>query len=158
MRYWMMKSEPQVFSIDDLARAGTTAWEGVRNYQVRNMMRDEMAVGDRVLFYHSSATPPGVAGLARICGPARPDPASWDPSSPYHDPKCVPGDPRWLLVDLAYEATFPALVPLDALRADPALDGLLVTRKGQRLSVMPVTEAHFAHIVALGQAAPAASV
>ena len=151
MRYWLMKSEPDVFSIDDLQRAGVTGWEGVRNYQARNSMRDDMAVGDGVLFYHSNASPPGVAGLAEVASAARPDPAAWDPASPYFDPKASPALPRWVLVDVGFVERFASVVPLETLRDDPALAGLLVTRKGQRLSVMPVEPAHFEHISALGR-------
>ena len=151
MRYWLMKSEPDVYSIDDLARDGQTTWEGVRNYQARNFMRDDMRVGDRVLFYHSNAEPPGVAGVAAVARTASPDPTQFDRSSPYHDPTSPPDDPRWSTVTLRFVEAFPHLVSLAALKADPALAGLEVTRRGSRLSVHPVDPAHFARIAALGR-------
>jgi predicted RNA-binding protein with PUA-like domain len=147
MRYWLMKSEPDVYSIDDLARDGSTFWEGVRNYQARNFMRDDMQVGDRVLFYHSNAMPTGVAGVATLHRTAYPDDTAWDPKNHYFDASCPPGEPRWLRVDVAFEAKLPAVVTLDALKANPALEGMLVTKRGQRLSVQPVSEAHFAEVL-----------
>lgn len=146
-RYWLMKSEPDVYGIDDLARDGQTGWEGVRNYQARNFLRDDCKEGDLVLFYHSNADVIGVAGLASVCREAYPDPAQFDPASDYHDPGSKPENPRWVRVDLAFVEKFPATLPLAALKADPALDGLLVIQKGQRLSVQPVTPEHFEHIV-----------
>lgn len=142
-KYWLMKSEPSVYSIDDLQREGQTCWEGIRNYQARNFMRDDMAVGDGVLFYHSNADPPGVAGLAKVSRQAYPDHFAFDPSSKYHDPKSTEDDPTWLMVDVAFEAKFPVLVDLATLKAEPALEGMLVTRRGQRLSIQPVEKAHF---------------
>src|SRR5690348_1805853 len=114
---WLMKSEPEVFSIDDLAREGKTSWEGVRNYQARNFMRDEMQVGDRVLYYHSNADPTGVAGLARVARTGYPDPTARDPQSDYFDPKAGDDDPRWYMVDVAFEERFPRVITLDELRA-----------------------------------------
>lgn len=150
-KYWLMKSEPDVFSIGDLARKGVSAWDGVRNYQARNFMRDHMRLGDRVLFYHSSIQPPGVAGLARVCREAYPDSTAWDKSSPYHDEKSTPTSPRWFMVDVSYEETFPHFVTLDEMRSDAKLEGLLVLQRGQRLSVQPVSRAHFVHVVELGR-------
>lgn len=150
-RCWLMKSEPDVYSIDDLARDGQTAWEGVRNYQARNFMRDEMKVGDAVLFYHSNAKPPGVAGLAEVCAPAYADPAAFDPASPYFDPKSKPEAPTWLRVDLRFVARLPRLVSLEELKQDPALEGMLVIQRGQRLSVQPVQPAHFDRVCALAR-------
>jgi predicted RNA-binding protein with PUA-like domain len=152
MKPWLMKSEPDVYAIHDLERDGETAWEGVRNYQARNFLRDQAKVGDQVLFYHSNAEPPGVAGLARVCSPARPDPSQFDPTSPYHDPGATREEPRWWLVDIAFVERFPAVVGLPVLKADPTLAGLEVTRRGTRLSVHPVSDAHFERIVALGRA------
>lgn len=152
MKYWLVKSEPDVYGIDALERDGTTCWEGIRNYQARNFMRDDMAVGDRVLFYHSRAKPPGVAGLAEVTRAAYPDHYAQDPEHPYHDPKATPDNPRWVMVDLGFVEAFPALVSLASLKADPALDGMLVTKRGQRLSLMPVDPKHFDHVVALGRA------
>ncbi len=144
--YWLFKSEPDVYSIDDLARDGSTYWEGVRNYQARNFMRDACKVGDLILYYHSNAKPPGVAGLARISGEAYPDPHQFEEDSKYYDPKSSPENPRWLVVDVAFEAKFERLVPLAELKAEEALDGMLVVRRGQRLSIQPVEEHHFAHV------------
>lgn len=151
MATWLAKSEPESYSIDDLQRDGATGWEGVRNYQARNSMRD-MKVGDRVLFYHSNGEPPGVAGIAVVRREAFPDPTQFDPASPYHDPGSKQEDPRWSSVELRFVEKFAKLVPLSVLRDDPALAGLEVTRKGSRLSVHPVSEAHYNRIVALGRA------
>jgi predicted RNA-binding protein with PUA-like domain len=147
--HWLMKTEPSVYSIDDLARDGRTAWEGVRNYQARNFMRDQMRIGDPVLIYHSNTTPPGVAGLGRVCSAAYPDAAARDPAGPYFDARSTPDQPTWFLVDVCFEAKFSRLIPLAELRADPALEGLALLKKGQRLSILPVSPAHFAHILAL---------
>lgn len=148
-----MKSEPDVYSIDDLERDRRTTWEGVRNYQARNFLRDDMKVGDLVLFYHSNAEPAGVAGVARVCREAYADPTQFDPQSAYHDPGAKPEAPRWLMVDVEFVRKLPALVALDALKADPSLEGMYVIRRGMRLSVQPVTPAHFAHVLRMGGAA-----
>jgi predicted RNA-binding protein with PUA-like domain len=150
-RYWLMKSEPGVYSIDDLERDGSTSWEGVRNYQARNFMRDDVKVGDLVLFYHSNAAPPGVAGIARVSKAAYPDPTQFDRRSKYFDETSSPDDPRWLLVDVEFVEKFPEAVPLDVLKSEPKLDGLLVIRRGQRLSVQPVEKQHFDLIRKLGR-------
>jgi predicted RNA-binding protein with PUA-like domain len=146
-QYWLMKSEPDVYSIDDLQRDGSTRWVGVRNYQARNFMRDQMRVGDEVLYYHSNAKPPGVAGLARICKAGYPDHTAFEPDSPYYDAKSMPGEPRWYMVDVQFVEKFDELLPLDALKDDPRLEGMLVTQRGQRLSVQPVDGKHFKHVV-----------
>lgn len=149
-RYWLMKSEPHECSIDDaLAAPGATVpWTGVRNYQARNFMRDEMRVGDGVLFYHSSCPEPGIAGIARVASGARPDPTQFDPSSPYHDPKSSPDTPRWLLVDVkALRKT--RLLGLPELRAAPALADMRLLQRGNRLSITPVTPQAWQHIMAL---------
>lgn len=151
MRYWLMKSEPDVYSIGDLARDGRTMWDGVRNYQARNFMRDDMKLGDRVLYYHSNAKPPGVAGIAEIVREAYPDPTQFDPDSKYYDPKATPDAPRWFLVDVGFVEAFAEEVPLDALKADTALDGMEVTRRGSRLSVQPVSEEHYNRVLALAR-------
>jgi predicted RNA-binding protein with PUA-like domain len=148
-RYWLMKSEPDVYSIDDLARDGSTAWEGVRNYTARNFMRDEMALGDRILFYHSNAEPPGIAGLAEVVGLAEADATQFDPKSEYFDAGATRDAPRWLAVRVGFVSKLPRLVPLDVLKADRSLDGMLVVAKGQRLSVQPVLEAHYRRVLAL---------
>lgn len=151
-RTWLMKSEPGTYSIDDLRRDGVTTWEGVRNYQARNFLRDDVQIDDLVLFYHSSAKPPGVAGLGRVASAAYPDPTAFDKDHPYFDAKSDPAAPRWMMVDVAFVEQWKDLVPLATLKAEPALEGLLVIQKGQRLSVMPVAPSHFDHIVALGRA------
>lgn len=149
--HWLLKSEPGTYSIDDLQRDGVTCWEGVRNYQARNTMRDLMEVGDRALFYHSRSNPPGVVGVAEVCRSAYPDHYSWDPDSPYFDPKSTPEAPRWFMVDVAFVEKLPRTIALSELKADPALEGMEVVRKGSRLSVQPVAEAHFEHILHLAK-------
>jgi predicted RNA-binding protein with PUA-like domain len=148
-----MKSEPSVYSIDDLERDGETGWEGVRNYQARNFMREAMRPGDWVLFYHSNAEPPGIAGLARVVSEcAEPDPTQFDPSSPYHDPVSEPDDPRWWMVRVGFVERFARLLPLERLRAEPALAGMALLRRGQRLSVQPVTLAELRRVLELAGA------
>jgi predicted RNA-binding protein with PUA-like domain len=141
-QHWLMKSEPDVFGIDQLQARRVEHWDGVRNYMARNHLM-AMAVGDRVLFYHSSAEPPGVAGLARVIRAAYPDFTAWDPKSKYHDPKSTPDKPRWFMVDVEFEDKFPRLVPLDELRQARGLEDMLVHRRGMRLSVQPVTRKQF---------------
>lgn len=148
---WLMKTEPSVYSIEDLERDGRTPWDGVRNYQARNFMRDRMQKGDRVLVYHSNAKPPGVAGLARVCSEPYPDETAFDPADPHFDPRSRREKPVWILVDICFEAVLPRLVPLAELRADAALKEMALLKKGQRLSIMPVSPAHFAHIVDLAE-------
>ncbi|AKF10524.1 EVE domain-containing protein [Sandaracinus amylolyticus] len=152
MKLWLMKSEPDVFSIQDLARDRTTTWEGVRNYQARNFMRDDMKVGDLVLYYHSNADPSGVAGVARVAKLAYPDPTQFDPKSEYYDEGSPKDDPRWLMVDVEFVEAFDEVVSLDRLKSDKALDGMLVIKKGQRLSVQPVEKKHFARVLKLAGA------
>jgi predicted RNA-binding protein with PUA-like domain len=146
--YWLMKSEPDEVSIDDALAAPqqTVPWFGVRNYQARNFMRDGMKVGDGVLFYHSSCAEPGIAGIARVASLTRPDPTQFDNKSPYFDAKSKPEDPRWLLLDVQALKKTP-LMNLPALRSIPALAGMRLLQKGNRLSVMPVEPAHWALIV-----------
>jgi len=148
-RYWLMKSEPDVYSIDDLARDRSTAWEGVRNYTARNFMRDEMALADRILFYHSNAEPPGVAGIAEVVGLAEADATQFNPKSEYFDAAATRQAPRWLAVRVGFVSKLPRLVPLDVLKADRSLSGMLVVAKGQRLSVQPVAEAHYHRVLSL---------
>ena len=143
-----MKSEPDVFSYDDLVTVRREGWDGVRNYQARNFMR-EMRKGDLVIFYHSNATPPGVAGVAKIVKEAEPDPTQFDPSSKYFDPKSSPEDPRWDWVTLAPKKRL-KFISLDDLRAMPELEDCRLLARGNRLSVMPLAEAEFATIVAAG--------
>lgn len=149
-RHWLMKSEPSVFSIDDLAKVGTTSWDGVRNYQARNLLRDDVKAGDEVLFYHSSAEPSGVAGIAKVARAAYPDPTQFDKKSEYHDPGSTRDDPRWLTVDVTFVRKLPRVVTLSELKANPALAEMVVTKKGSRLSVQPVTPQEFAAVVAMG--------
>ena len=151
MQYWLMKSEEDVYSIDDLERDGSTWWEGVRNYEARNIMRDGMKEGDLVLFYHSNAQPPGVAGIARISREAYPDSFAFDPESHYFDPRSDPDNPRWLMVDVAFVERFADKVSLAELREEESLQEMaLFTRK--RLSVQPATEAEFNRVVEMGRA------
>lgn len=149
---WLMKSEPDAFSIDDLARMGESPWDGVRNFQARNFMRDQMEVGDPVLFYHSSTNPPGVAGLAKVSAPAHPDMTAFDPKSHYHDPRSKIESPRWMMVDVAFVEKFPRLVPLAELRETPGLENMLVIKRGMRLSIQPVAPEEFDIVVTLGHA------
>jgi predicted RNA-binding protein with PUA-like domain len=155
MPHWLIKSEPDVFSIRDLARAKgrTTAWEGVRNYQARNFLRG-MRRGDRALFYHSNATPSAVAGIVEVVREAYPDATAWDPTSDYHDPKAGPDNPIWSLVDVRLVEIFPREIPLEELRGVPALSGMELLRRGSRLSVQPVTAAEFRTIEKLARTTP----
>ncbi|MBL8332998.1 MAG: EVE domain-containing protein [Rubrivivax sp.] len=149
-RYWLMKSEPDEASIDDLARAPrqTLPWTGVRNYQARNFMRDEMHVGDGVLFYHSSCPQPGVAGLAEIAGATSADTTQFDPASPYHDPKSSPESPRWLQIPVKL-VRVTRLLGLAEMRAAPSLASMRVLQRGNRLSITPVTPSEWKAVLAL---------
>ena len=138
MNYWLMKSEPDEASILALQRAGTLPWTGVRNYQARNFMRDDMQLGDGVLFYHSSCPEPGIAGLAEVCSAAYPDATQFDASSHYHDPKSKPESPRWVHVDVRWRETT-RLLSLKEMREAPELASLVVLQRGSRLSITPVT-------------------
>ncbi len=150
MHYWLMKSEPNVYSIDDLCRDRETLWDGVRNYQARNFLRS-MQSGDLVFFYHSNATPPGIVGLMQIAKTNQVDPTQFDSHSKYYDPKSTPENPRWDTVTVAYVETFPQMITLDQLRATFDPEALWVVRRGNRLSVMPVPTAIAEKIVALGR-------
>jgi predicted RNA-binding protein with PUA-like domain len=145
-RCWLMKSEPHTFSIDDLARSGRTCWDGVRNYQARNFMKS-MRVGDDILFYHSSSKVIGVAGRARVSRAAYPDHTAWDRKSDYFDRRSTPDRPLWYMVDVEFVEKFPEVVTLADIKANDALDGVRVARRGQRLSVQPVDREHFDEIV-----------
>jgi len=152
MRHWLMKSEPEVYSFDDLVRDQQTHWEGVRNYTARNFMRDDMKKGDLVLFYHSNAKPPHVAGIARVVREAYPDPSQFDPKSDYYDEGSKRDDPRWLLVDIGPVEKLARAVPLDELKANKKLAKMGVVQKGQRLSVMPVAPAEFDEVLRMAKA------
>lgn len=151
MRYWLFKSEPDAFSIDDLKSAPkkTEHWDGVRNYQARNMMRDEIKKGDQVLFYHSNCKPPGIVGIAEVVKEAYPDHTAWDLDSKYYDPKSTPENPRWFMVDIKFKEKFPRMISLDELKEQSKLHDMLILRKGNRLSITPVTDKEWKTIVKL---------
>lgn len=149
MNHWLMKSEPDAFSIDDLKRKKREAWDGVRNYQARNYMRDGMRVGDTVFFYHSNCAVPGIVGIAEVATDAYPDPSQFDPKSKYFDPGSSRDNPRWMLVDVKFVKKLKRTISLDELKNHPALAGMPLMRKGNRLSVMPVDAAHWKYILAL---------
>ena len=150
-KYWLMKCEPAAYSIDDLARDGVTTWEGVRNYQARNFLRDQMQVGDGVLFYASNADPSGVTGLAEIARPGYPDAFAWKKGHKYFDAASTPDKPLWYLVDIKFVERFPEIVPLDVLKKTAGLEQMMVIRKGARLSVQPVTKGEFDIVSKLGR-------
>ncbi|MEJ2218872.1 MAG: EVE domain-containing protein [Gemmatimonadota bacterium] len=156
-RAWLVKSEPTAYSFDDLKRDGRTMWDGVRNYQARNFMRDDMRVGDPVLFYHSGTAEPAVVGVARVASEAYVDPTQYASDDPHFDPKATKAKPRWYLVDLEPLRALPQPVPLTNLKSDPELDGMLLVKRGNRLSVMPVATAHYHHILELGGLDPEAA-
>jgi predicted RNA-binding protein with PUA-like domain len=151
MRFWLMKSEPDVFSIDDLKREKTTGWDGVRNYTARNFMRDDMSVGDAVLYYHSNAEPSGIAGLAKVVDLAIPDPTQFDKKSEYYDAASKKDAPAWVMVTVGFVKKFPRVISLAELKSDPRLKGMAVTQKGQRLSVMPVSKEHYERVLELSE-------
>jgi predicted RNA-binding protein with PUA-like domain len=153
-RYWLMKTEPDTFSIDDLARVGSEPWNGVRNYQARNYMRDDMHPGDGVLIYHSSCPQPGVAGVAKVASAAYPDPTQFDRRSDYYDQASTPQQPRWYLVDIAWERTLEQVIGLADIKALPALADSPLVARGNRLSILPLAAAHWRAILAL-EAKPA---
>ena len=144
-KYWLMKSEPDAFSISDLKRLKRSQWDGVRNYQARNFMR-EMNEGDLVFFYHSSCKPAGIAGIAKVCKAAYPDHTSWDKNSAYYDSKSTPENPRWYMVDVEFLEQWPSILPLAELKQNPELADMLLTKKGSRLSVMPITQGEWEFI------------
>ena len=151
-RYWLMKCEPAAYTIAGLERDGVTSWEGVRNYQARNMMRDEMQVGDLVLFYASNAEPSGVTGLATIAKAGYPDHTAWKTEHKYFDEASSKDTPTWYMVDIEFVERFPGTVPLETLKSTKGLEHMVVTRKGSRLSVQPVTRAEFEIVARLGRA------
>jgi len=145
MAYWLMKSEPSVFGIDDLKGKPnkTSFWDGVRNYQARNFMRDGMKKGDKVFFYHSSCPEPGIVGIAQIAREAYPDATAFDPKSPYYDPKSKPDNPAWMGVDVKFVRKFKRVLSLEELKTEARLEGFRLLQRGNRLSVMPVSEEHW---------------
>ena len=143
MAYSLMKSEPDAYSIDDLKRDKREPWDGIRNYQARNMMRDDMQIGDEVFFYHSNCKEPGVVGIMKIASEAYPDPFQFDPESNYYDPKSDPDNPRWCLVDVEFVRKLDRNITLAEIKAAKGLDGLVLTRKGNRMSIMPVEKKHW---------------
>jgi predicted RNA-binding protein with PUA-like domain len=149
MHYWLMKTEPDEFSIDDLAKKKVEPWTGVRNYQARNFMRDGMQVGDGVLFYHSSCAEPGVAGIAEVATAAHPDPTQFDRKSDYYDAASRREEPRWFLVEVKFKRKLKRVIPLTELKSRPELEGFALTSRGNRLSVLPVTKAQWDFILGL---------
>ena len=148
-QYWLMKSEPDAFSIDDLKRKGQEAWDGVRNYQARNFMRDGMRVGDKVFFYHSNCDEPGIVGIAEVATDAYPDPSQFDPKSKYFDAASSRDNPRWMLVDVKFIKKLKRTISLKALQAEPGLAEMALVRKGNRLSVMPIGAEEWRHILTM---------
>ncbi|MBX3019583.1 MAG: EVE domain-containing protein [Bdellovibrionaceae bacterium] len=151
MAYWLMKSEPEVYSIENLKKDKKSLWEGVRNYQARNFMTQAMKPGDLVLFYHSNAEPPGVAGLAKVAGPAVPDPTQFDKKSEYFDAKSTRENPRWNCVPVEFVEKFPDVLPLETLRGTKSLAKMALLQRGQRLSVQPVTAAEFETVLKMAR-------
>jgi predicted RNA-binding protein with PUA-like domain len=151
-KFWLFKSEPSNYSFDDLLGEDqqTAEWDGVRNYQARNYMRDEMKVGDGILFYHSSTNPTAVVGTATIAREAYPDTTAWDPGARYYDPKSDPENPTWMMVDIKADRRFSRPVSLQEIKQNPNLEGMLLVRRGMRLSIQPVTPAEWDEIVSLG--------
>jgi len=152
-RYWLFKSEPSAFSLDDLKRSpkGTAPWDGVRNYQARNLLRDEVRLGDGVLFYHSSTDPAGVVGVAEVARAGYPDHTAWDPESDHPDLGSTPDNPRWYMVDVRYVRHLPRCVTLAELKATPALKSMMVIRPGSRLSIQPVTQKEWETVLKLAE-------
>lgn len=152
--YWLFKSEPTTFSIDTLSHLPkqTTHWEGVRNYQVRNMLRDQIKLGDRAFFYHSSCKIPGIVGMVEVIKEAYPDFTAWDPASAYYDPDSTRENPRWLMVDVKLIKTFPRIISLEEIKKHPQLKQMVVARKGNRLSITPVTPTEWKIILQIAEA------
>jgi predicted RNA-binding protein with PUA-like domain len=151
MKHWLIKSEPDAYSIDDLIKDGKTPWDGIRNYQARNLMRDEMEIGDLALFYHSNAKPPGVVGIAKVVSEIYPDITAWDPKSKYFYKRSTPEKPVWELRDFAFVEKFPRLVSLAELREHEELANMLLLKKGMRLSIQPVAKSCFDYISTLAR-------
>ena len=149
MKTWLFKTEPETYSWDDLVRDGRTCWEGIRNYQARNLLRDEVAEGDLVLVYHSQIQPQVIAGIARVVRRAYPDHFAWDPSNPYHDSKAGPDNPTWVMVDIAPVRALGPPITRDELKEVPELADMMLLKRGSRLSIQPVTPAEWAAVLAL---------
>jgi len=152
-RYWLFKNEPDCFSIEDLEKAPnqSTEWEGVRNYQARNMLRDDVQKGDEVFYYYSNAKPAGIVAVCTVVKSGYPDPTALDPNSQYFDPKATREDPRWYMVDVKLKQKFPDIIPLATLKATPGLEKMMVTQKGSRLSIQPVTPDEWKTIIELAK-------
>jgi predicted RNA-binding protein with PUA-like domain len=150
-QYWLMKSEPSCFSIDDLQHAPnqTSPWDGVRNYQARNFMRQQMKIGDLIFFYHSNCTPPGIVGIAEVASEAYPDYTAFDPESEHPDPKSTPENPRWYMVDVRFVKKLPGIISLDQLKQHPELSDMQLLRKGNRLSVLPINKDDWDYILGI---------
>ena len=149
MAYWLMKSEPDAYSIDDLSNDGRDMWDGIRNYQARNMMRDDMKIGDEIFFYHSNCKEPGIVGIAKVASKPYPDPTQFDKKSRYFDAKSDKASPRWLLVDVAFVRKLARNISLTEIKAQKSLEDMILTRKGNRLSIMPVSKKHWTRILSL---------
>ncbi len=149
MNHWLIKSEPDVFSIDDLKKAKREPWDGIRNYQARNFMWRDMKIGDLALFYHSNAKPPGIVGVAKVASNPYPDPTQFKPKNNYYDPKSTKDKPRWWLVDFEFVEKFDELIPLDTLKEDKILSEMMVCQRGTRLSITPVEKKHYSRICKL---------
>lgn len=149
MAYWLMKSEPDVYSIDDLERDGREKWDSIRNYQARNMMRDDMRIGDKIFFYHSNCKEPAIAGIAKVASKPYPDPTQFDKKSRYFDPKSSRDEPRWVLVDVAFVRKLKQPIRLVDIKTHPGLEDMILARRGNRLSIMPVEKKHWDLILAL---------
>lgn len=149
MKYWLVKQEPQSYSIDDLARDVRTCWDGVRNYQARNMLRDDFAKGDLVMFYHSNCDAPAIVGIAEVVRTGYPDPTQFDPKDAHFDPGSRPDTPRWVAVDIRFKRRLRRPILLQDMKQEPLLDGLQLLQRGNRLSVMPVAKKHWDHILKL---------
>ncbi len=149
MAYWLMKSEPDAYSIDDLQRDKREPWDGIRNYQARNMMRDEMKIGDEIFFYHSNCKEPGIVGIMKVASEPYADPTQFDRKSKYFDPKSNKDDPRWILVDVEFVSRLDRTITLAEIRDAKGLDGLILTRKGNRLSIMPIEKKHWNKLLSL---------
>jgi len=149
MQYWLMKSEPDVFGIDDLKNVNVEPWDGVRNYQARNMMRDKMKKGDNIFFYHSSCKVPGIVGIMKVVKESHPDVSALNPESKYYDPKSTAENPRWFMVEVGFVKKFKRVISLDELKKQAALQDMPLVRKGARLSIMPVTKTEWETILSM---------